>query len=172
MECKIDLSTFVEGDIKDISVSMVPDPDLATSGRFIGDITLDGWVVKQGDNVLMNGNARYSVSHDCDLCGEAFTKAYDTKVSATFSEHPEEDEFPFDGVTVDLSDAVREAVILAFPSRLTCKDDCKGLCPKCGVNLNNGECSCCESEEEDDNPFSLLKKINFTGGASNGSTKE
>ena len=120
----------------------------------------------------MNASATYSVQHECDLCGEPFTAKYNTQVSATFSENAEEDEFSFDGITVDLAEPLREAVILAFPSRLVCKDDCKGLCPKCGVNLNNGKCNCCELEEEDNNPFSLLKKINFTGGASNGSTKE
>ena len=120
----------------------------------------------------MNGNATYEVKHACDLCGEDFTQSYDIKVSATFSESPEEDEYSFDGITVDIAGPVREAVILGFPSRLTCREDCKGLCPKCGVNLNVGSCNCCESEEEDSNPFSLLKKINFTGGASNGSTKE
>ena len=172
MECKIDISNFFEGDIKDISVSITPDADLATSGQFVSDVQVKGWLVKQGDNVLMSGDATYSVQHECDLCGESFTAQYMTKVSATFSEQPEEDEFSFDGMTVDVAEPLREAVILAFPSRLVCKDDCKGLCPKCGVNLNVSECNCCESEEDDNNPFSLLKKINFTGGASNGSTKE
>ena len=172
MECKIELSTFVEGDIKDISVSMVPDEDVAVSGKFLSDIGFDGWLVKQGNALLMNGNAHYTMAHECDLCGEGFTAKYDTKVSATFSENPEEDEYSFDGITVDVAGPIREAIILAFPSRLVCREDCKGLCPKCGVNLNVSSCNCCESEEEDNNPFSLLKKINFTGGASNGSTKE
>ena len=172
MECKIDLSTFAEGDIKDISVSIVPDSDLVDGGKFTGDIAFSGWLVKQDDTLSVGGNAHYEVLHNCDLCGEAFKKAYDTKVSATFNEQPEEDEFLFDGMSVDLAEPVREAVILAFPSRLVCKDDCKGLCPQCGANLNVAQCDCCESECEDDNPFALLKKINFTGGASNGSTKE
>jgi len=50
---------------------------------------------------------------------------------------------------VDLTEAVREAVVLALPLARTCRDECKGLCVHCGANLNDGECSC---EDDDVDP--------------------
>jgi DUF177 domain-containing protein len=48
----------------------------------------------------------------------------------------------FDGHTIDLDPIVREQVLLALPVSVVCKDDCKGLCPKCGQDLNEAECGC------------------------------
>jgi uncharacterized protein len=44
--------------------------------------------------------------------------------------------------TIDLTDAVREDIILALPYKTLCSPDCRGLCPHCGHNLNHGPCSC------------------------------
>lgn len=171
MNCVIDLSNFAEGDIKDIELTLKGESDILSAGEFASDVLFQGWIVKQDEEVSLGGQAIYEVNHACDLCGEAFSKKYSTKVSATFRVKQEEDDFPFDGVSVDIALPIRESIILACPSRVVCKESCKGLCPHCGKNLNDGECDCCEKEEKD-NPFSLLKNINFTGGASNGSTKE
>jgi uncharacterized protein len=52
------------------------------------------------------------------------------------------DEELFDGKTIDLDPIVREQVLLALPMDVVCKDDCKGLCPQCGQNLNEKKCGC------------------------------
>ncbi|MFA5145317.1 MAG: DUF177 domain-containing protein [Candidatus Omnitrophota bacterium] len=46
------------------------------------------------------------------------------------------------GRVIDLDPEIREEIILDYPVRLLCSPDCKGLCPKCGKNLNEGGCSC------------------------------
>lgn len=43
---------------------------------------------------------------------------------------------------VDLTNELRECIILCFPSNPICREDCKGLCPRCGTDLNKGTCSC------------------------------
>ncbi|HEY8208788.1 MAG TPA: DUF177 domain-containing protein [Myxococcaceae bacterium] len=48
----------------------------------------------------------------------------------------------FDGRTIDLDPIVREQVLLALPVSVVCRDECKGLCPVCGQDLNEAECSC------------------------------
>ncbi|MGC9319392.1 MAG: YceD family protein [Armatimonadota bacterium] len=53
-----------------------------------------------------------------------------------------------DGDTVDLSELVRQLLVLHLPARSLCRPDCKGLCPQCGANLNEGPCGC-EHEEVD-----------------------
>ncbi len=48
----------------------------------------------------------------------------------------------YQGAGVLLEDVLREQVLLALPLKITCREDCKGLCPHCGVNLNQQQCSC------------------------------
>ena len=48
----------------------------------------------------------------------------------------------FDGRTIDLDPIVKEQVLLALPVSVVCKDECKGLCPQCGQDLNEAECGC------------------------------
>lgn len=58
---------------------------------------------------------------------------------------------------VDVGDLIRQHVVIAQPINHVCDEDCKGLCPKCGKNLNEGECNC--KEDVSDSPFSVLKKL-------------
>ena len=63
----------------------------------------------------------------------------------------------YQGEGLLLEDTLREQVLLALPLKSVCRDDCKGLCPHCGRNLNEGECSCAEQLE--DPRWSALKEI-------------
>jgi uncharacterized protein len=56
-----------------------------------------------------------------------------------------------------LEDTLREQVLLAVPLKTVCRDDCKGLCPHCGKNLNESACSC--SDEVEDPRWAALKEI-------------
>lgn len=62
----------------------------------------------------------------------------------------EVDVFLLTGDTVDLAAVVREQLDLALPLQILCREDCKGLCPGCGFDLNQGECACDAGEDEDD----------------------
>ncbi|OLD18693.1 MAG: hypothetical protein AUI85_04510 [Acidobacteriales bacterium 13_1_40CM_3_55_5] len=63
----------------------------------------------------------------------------------------------YQGEGLLLEDAVREQVLLALPLKVICREDCKGLCPHCGKNLNTEQCSCAEPLE--DPRWSALKEI-------------
>ena len=58
--------------------------------------------------------------------------------------------------TVDLTEEMREAIILAFPIYGVCRNGCKGLCASCGMNLNSGECDC---REETSGPWDVLDEL-------------
>jgi uncharacterized protein len=60
---------------------------------------------------------------------------------------------------VDLTEDIREAVLLAIPSFPVCSTSCKGLCPQCGANLNEGPCAC--RPPPDDNPWSGLENLSI-----------
>lgn len=52
------------------------------------------------------------------------------------------DQEVFDGKVIDLDPIVREQLLLALPMGTVCREDCKGLCPQCGINRNEAKCSC------------------------------
>ncbi|UCD17613.1 MAG: DUF177 domain-containing protein [Candidatus Zixiibacteriota bacterium] len=58
---------------------------------------------------------------------------------------------------VDLTDVVRQALTLALPLKPVCREECRGLCPNCGVNLNEEECDC--SEDEIDERWEGLRNL-------------
>jgi uncharacterized protein len=63
----------------------------------------------------------------------------------------------YQGEGVLLEDVLREQVLLALPLKVTCRGDCKGLCPQCGKNLNQEQCSC--SHEVEDPRWAALKDV-------------
>jgi uncharacterized protein len=63
----------------------------------------------------------------------------------------------YQGEGVLLEDVLREQVLLALPLKAICREDCKGLCPHCGRNLNQELCNCAEASE--DPRWSALKDI-------------
>lgn len=76
----------------------------------------------------------------------------------------EEDAFPIDDHhLLDLTEAVRQNVILALPMVTLCREDCAGLCPQCGHDLNLGPCNC---KPEVDTRFSVLEKLLQNGSES------
>ena len=60
-------------------------------------------------------------------------------------------------LSVDLTNVIRQAIILAVSMKPLCTDDCQGLCPRCGINLNDKKCSC--HEEHIDERWEDLKKL-------------
>ena len=63
----------------------------------------------------------------------------------------------FSGDRIDLKEGVQEQVVMAIPVRPLCHEHCKGLCPQCGANLNNGDCGCDKTIRN--TQFSALKKL-------------
>lgn len=63
----------------------------------------------------------------------------------------------YQGEAMLLEDALREQVLLAVPLKAVCREDCKGLCPHCGKNLNEDACSC--ADEIEDPRWAALKEI-------------
>ncbi|MFA6473170.1 MAG: DUF177 domain-containing protein, partial [Candidatus Latescibacterota bacterium] len=117
-------------------------------------------VHRDNDLVMVKGEVSAQVTVNCARCLEPF----DTDVSGTFSlviqklsigvsapELTEEEEImqeehllyvEHDVVNLDISEYVRDSVILSMPLKPVCREDCKGLCPACGQNLNEEECGC------------------------------
>lgn len=63
----------------------------------------------------------------------------------------------YEGEEVDLTPLIREQMLLALPTRPLCREDCRGLCPRCGANLNERDCGC--SSESGDERLAVLRSI-------------
>ncbi|MDP6456192.1 MAG: DUF177 domain-containing protein [Candidatus Marinimicrobia bacterium] len=68
--------------------------------------------------------------------------------------------FPHNQNEFDFGPAIQDALVLERPMKKICKEDCKGLCPSCGINLNSSKCDC--QETEIDERWSVLKTIDFS----------
>lgn len=125
---------------------------LAENAAFKGEISRDG------TRTRVKGNIATVVSTECSRCLEPVAKDIDLEFEAVFvdaADEPTEDEIE---VTVDeldeslitddhidMTEVVREQLILAMIEKVLCQEDCKGLCPQCGGNRNLIDCKCEEN---------------------------
>ena len=99
-------------------------------------------------SVELNAVVEYTMSMPCDRCAELVTREYTREFSLLVRESREDTgEF----ITVpderlDLDALVLEDLIMDMPGQYLCREDCKGLCPSCGKNLNEGPCECGEPQ--------------------------
>ena len=120
----------------------VPD-DLILSlpqASFNGVCNVSAFIELEGRDVFADITLNYQIKGQCSRCLEKAIKDVNYCFNAKFSLFPEEDEYLYKGGKVDLTDCVKEAILLSQPSVIYCKDDCKGLCPICGANLNVSDC--------------------------------
>ena len=54
----------------------------------------------------------------------------------------------FDGEAIDVDEIVKEQILLAVPTRMLCREDCKGICPECGTDRNTGDCNCVTNDTD------------------------
>ena len=112
--------------------------------------------------LVMAGNIQTTIHGVCDRCAEDFDQDMEIPIDVVLvtelSNEENEDEwvFPLEGDSADLEDIVRTVFVLNMDSKLLCKPDCKGICCRCGRNLNNGPCDC---RKEIDPRFAALKQL-------------
>jgi len=133
------------------------DEDLECSARIKGRLTF----TNTGSALLVDGRARTKVALPCSRCLTYFEAEVETPLGEDFLIEArrfgprgrviptvvEEDESPiagklFDGPLFDLTELLRQNITLALPSRPLHDEACKGLCPACGQDLNEGACAC------------------------------
>lgn len=124
---------------------------------------------RQGDdNVYVTADIETKISVECGRCIIPFEVDISTTLEVLFSigsesrEESEADERYFDGETLDISEDVRQLLVLEIPAWPLCSETCEGLCPECGAELNISACSCEPTDEapaSPSNPFSVLSKM-------------
>ncbi|MBO5322964.1 MAG: DUF177 domain-containing protein [Oscillospiraceae bacterium] len=125
-------------------------------------VVASGVVRNTAGVLVMTGSVTTTIHGVCDRCATDFdqqvTFPIDVVLVTELSNEENEDEwvFPLEGDNADLDDIVRTVFVLNFGSKLLCKPDCKGLCCRCGKNLNNEACTC---QKEIDPRFAALKQL-------------
>ena len=136
--------------------------DMAFSGRYpiSRPVAVSGEVRNTAGILELTLNARSTLDAVCDRCGKAFVQEKDVLFACMLAEelqNEENDEIVLleDGM-VDVGDLARTAFILDMDTKTLCSEDCKGLCPRCGADLNLGPCSC---KKETDPRLAVLAKL-------------
>ncbi|MFH1368189.1 MAG: DUF177 domain-containing protein [Elusimicrobiota bacterium] len=102
-------------------------------------------------NILLTGGIRGSLILECCRCLTTFAFPVDVQIQQVYSSNLEE---------INLEDEIRQIMILNTPLKPLCVEECKGLCPQCGKNLNNANSdACCCSTEQTDPRWDTLKKL-------------
>jgi len=125
-------------------------------------VLASGTVRNTAGVLVMTGNVTTTLHGVCDRCAADFTSDVDIPIDVVLvtelSNEDSEDEWVFslEADCADLEDIVRTVFVLNMDSKLLCKPDCKGLCCRCGRNLNEGPCGC---QKELDPRFAALRQL-------------
>ena len=125
-------------------------------------VMAEGQVRNTAGVLVMTGLIRTTIHGSCDRCATDFHREesfpIDVVLVTELADEDNEDEwvFPLEGDSADLEDIIRTVFVLNLDSKLLCKEDCKGLCHRCGRNLNDGPCNC---QKELDPRFAALKQL-------------
>jgi len=109
------------------------------------------------------GTACTVAQGECRRCLVPVATPVNLEIGALFTQDPEALEDPDsyavapEDLAIDVTPAVREELMLAAPRYVLCRDDCKGLCPQCGKDLNAGSCGCAPPTEARWQPLKALK---------------
>ena len=149
-------------------VESVPADDPFWNGtelKPLGPLEVDLVARSDGDGVLVRGSLSATVELECRRCLAPVTERVQDEVDMYFDEIGEDTEiegevYPLPaGAELDLTEAVREQLLLRVPQYALCREACRGFCPSCGKNLNEGECDCVP--EAPPSPWDALKQVKF-----------
>lgn len=150
----IDLRSLLSGTKEEVSVTAELEMNVFKFTVAEYEITdkkpVELTITKTGKNKLqITGSGYVALSIPCDRCLEPVKTDihFDIDKQVNMSEdsgvvEDEEEKDYIDGYNLDVDKLVFGEVLLLIPGKTLCKEDCKGLCLKCGANLNEGECGC------------------------------
>lgn len=138
------------------------DIDLETLGIDVAsEIAVQGEARKNAAGVEVAGSIKGTLNIDCTRCLKPVGTPLDTAFEVSFispENAPEDKELQLqqsdlsadvlEGDELDLRELAREQILLSLPEQAFCREDCRGLCPVCGKDLNEGDCEC-ENDEID-----------------------
>ena len=142
--------------------------------EFTAPIKIALRAIRIDDMIEVKGAINTSVRLPCGRCLEEYETPLNSRFDLTYGhqipgiqEDEEQDEVEisaeemgliyFEGEAINLQDGIQEQIIMAFPIKALCKENCRGLCSHCGHDLNTGDCGC--DRQPPDGRFAALKNL-------------
>lgn len=117
---------------------------------FQSPVKVTGEVINAAEVVTLRMVIRYRFDGRCDRCAEPFSREEELEaehILVSSLENEDNDDFLLlENYQLQLDEVVVTDLLLALPTKHLCREDCRGLCPRCGKNLNEGLCGCREDK--------------------------
>ena len=158
----LDLREIIEVPGKSISFDRDIESDYLafdSVSSFISPLHAKGSVSNEAGVLHLRGEAAADLLCICDRCGEEFESRKTTQLEAVITEEDNTDDpelFVIKDDGIDLDEVVSTCFVLDMETKFLCREDCKGICPGCGVNLNQGTCKC---KKQIDPRFAVLEQL-------------
>ncbi len=140
---------------------------------FVGPVTAKVNLFKQDDKIYVKAKLSVVMESECAKCLSSVHETLEVSSENQYRPLPNTSRYILDDIGIryyeeeyiDLSEDISENHLLEVPVRILCSEDCKGLCPHCGQNLNKGKCDCrVDPEEPKDSRFAdLVKTLKIEG---------
>ena len=127
-------------------------------GLDTASVSVRGTLRETGGEYVFRGRLTCEFGRECDRCLVPAVVGFDADVVWSYRSAPTDEgaaahedgeaggtesaTFAYSGSEIDLGSQVWEELVLAAPAKCLCREDCAGLCPQCGANLNDGACTC------------------------------
>lgn len=148
----LDISPLLRGEVNKIDFDYMLTPETLDGVVFDSDARVVGKITDNAGYMRLTLKAELGYHAECARClapvKGVFSLDFERTVAAenTLTEQQLEeleDEYVVpEGGLLDVDEALREELLLAFPQKLLCEEDCPGLCPKCGKPRRDGDCGC------------------------------
>ncbi len=109
-------------------------------------VLIQGEVKNSTGIVTLSGKASFTLNLTCDRCAQALTRSFTIPFEHTLvtevNDEANDELVVTEAFRYDVTPLITEDVILYLPTKILCRDDCAGICSRCGKNLNEGPCKC------------------------------
>ena len=155
MEQFVDISSILDGIQKSIDFDLtfdIPSDSAWDMITFPNPCTVSGNVRDEGGCITLTCTADVDYTSPCARCYKPVEGTLhlrwqkDVAVPGTLQNEDNDDYVFTEGDRLEISTLLIEQILLDFPAKILCREDCKGLCPQCGADLNQGQCSCNKKE--------------------------
>ena len=128
--------------------------EIGLEDAFLRDVKVDATLEKTGTQFYLRADIQTLGIFECDRCVGQFDRTltssyqmyYVWNGAETSSLDPTEVQVISPGLNIiNIAEDVRQTILLSVPLKVLCREECKGLCPHCGKNLNEGACGCRET---------------------------
>lgn len=120
----------------------------------------EGEITCSADVLMLRGRIAARLLCRCDRCAREFERSVEIPLEVPLATELEDEEDPdyflLENDALDIDDLLESGYILGMDQQMLCRPDCKGLCPRCGADLNNGPCGC---RKESDPRLAVLEQL-------------